>query len=168
VIEISTAVFEDTTRVELEVVGIDGNSDGGNSELSEEVVAVTLFNIDEVGDLVITRGLLALLVNSLVGIRSFSGNTVGFNEGESSIHKSTIATFVTVLRTINQILFGYGDKLLGRKEESTFNSTSGGESPARTALTLVLNRGNSTLSNPIDITRFSLESNVGGGGFLGL
>lgn len=94
-------VIEDTLRVILEVVGIDGNSDGGDLNLSEEVIAITFLNISEIGDLVRTRGHLALSINSLVGILSFSGNTVGFNESESSIHKTTVATFITVLRAVN-------------------------------------------------------------------
>lgn len=108
-------------------------------------------------NLVRTRSHLAGTINSLVGIGSFSGDTMLRDEVESSVHKTTIATFVTVLGTINQVLFGERSEFLGREEESTFNSTSGGERPARTALTLILNRSDGTLSGPVNFDTSIVE-----------
>lgn len=110
------------------------------------------------GDVVGTRGHLARTINSLVGIRFFSGDTVLFDVFESIVHKTTVATIVTVLGTVNQVLFGEGNETLTSSSESTFNSTGGGERPARTTLTLILNGGDGTLGGPVDFDTFVVQS----------
>jgi hypothetical protein len=51
---------------------------------------------------------------------------------------------------VNKLLLGKRNELSALNLISTFHGTGGRESPAGTALSLVLNRGNGTLSSPVD------------------
>lgn len=75
-----------------------------------------------------------------------------FDVLESVVHQTTVATRVS-LGAIDQLLFREIDGAGGLTgdDQSGFDSTSGGESPARTALTLILDTGNLTSGNPVDI-----------------
>ena len=66
-------------------------------------------------------------------------------------HQTTTAT-VGLGIAIDKLLFREGDELTSGNEVTTFESTSGRESPAGTAGTLVLDGGDSTLLSPIDFT----------------
>jgi hypothetical protein len=46
-------------------------------------------------------------------------------------------------------LFREGDECLGSNEGASFNGTSGGERPARSTLSLILDWSNSSFSNPV-------------------
>jgi hypothetical protein len=63
-------------------------------------------------------------------------------------------------RALNELLFREAVEFTSCDLLSTFESTSGRERPARSALTLVLDRGDSALSNPI---YFGLSGNRSGG-----
>jgi hypothetical protein len=75
---------------------------------------------------------------------------VGFSIRESSVHHTTVAAHVQP-RAVNKLLLRKRNELTGLDLMSTFERSSSGERPARTALSLVLNWGNSTLSDPVDL-----------------
>jgi len=90
-------------------------------------------------------------VASSVGIRGLGVDSlVGNDVVERVSHQTSIAAFVSVAGgTIDQVLFGEGDKAAGLDLVASFNSSGGGERPARSALALVLNSGDGTLGNPV-------------------
>jgi len=135
-------------------VGLNGDGDWspGNSSL-ELSWAVS-------GDIIVALG------NTWLGLRCFGAASpegfssevwvlslglewCGLNVLESSLHESTVATAV-LLGAVNELLLGERVELASGNEVSTLNGTSGGESPAGSALSLVLNWGDGTLSSPVD------------------
>jgi len=74
---------------------------------------------------------------------------VALNILESVVHESTIAS-VVLLGAVNELLLGEGVKLSILDLVSTLNGTGGGESPAGSALSLVLDWGDGTLGSPVD------------------
>lgn len=81
------------------------------------------------------------------GINSVVGNDVL----EGLIHQTTIATHVALSSgAVNQVLFGEGDELFSLQEVDSFDGSSGGEGPARTALSLVFDWGDSSFLSPVD------------------
>jgi intein/homing endonuclease len=86
---------------------------------------------------------------------------------ESLIHETSIATLVSLGdRAVNKVLLGKADEVVGGDEVSTLSGTGGGERPARSALTLVLNASNGTLSSPVPRRRsrgIDLSLDEGGG-----
>jgi hypothetical protein len=70
---------------------------------------------------------------------------------ETIVHKTTIATLVALgLGAVNELLLGKGDEVASLDLPSTLHRTGGRESPAGSALSLVLNRGDGTLGSPVD------------------
>jgi len=63
---------------------------------------------------------------------------------------ATVATVVTVGSAVNKLLLGERDELASGNEVGTFETTSGGEGPAGTARTLVLDGGDGTLVDPVN------------------
>ena len=61
-----------------------------------------------------------------------------------------VAISVSEVGAINELLLGERKKLTSGNEVGTLDGTSGGESPAGTALTLILDRGDGTSLNPVD------------------
>jgi len=73
---------------------------------------------------------------------------------ESVIHQTSIASVVTLRGgAINKILLRKRDEFASLQEVSTFGRTSGGKAPARTALALILNFGDGSLSSPVPLRR---------------
>lgn len=99
-------------------------------------------------------------INCLVRVAGFSVNSsVGHDVSESVRLETTLAARVARLRavvshafviTIDQVLFGKTSQSVAGQKPLSFNVTSGRESPARTALTLVLNRSNSSFGSPVE------------------
>jgi hypothetical protein len=89
---------------------------------------------------------------------------VGLPVVESGGLVTTVAT-EGKLDAIDQLLFGEGKEIARHNLVSTFSSAGGGESPAGTALTLILDGGHGTESAPVD--GGSVGGTVNGlGGFL--
>jgi len=91
--------------------------------------------------------------SGFVWVCTFGGeSSVGGNPRESSIHRSSVASVVlqNSVVTINQSFLGEADELAVRDLASSFERSGGGETPARSALSLVLHRGDSALINPVD------------------
>jgi hypothetical protein len=155
VVKIITAeLLDNTTRIELEdkLVGLDGNSNGLVNKSSLHSISIGNSDVSiSLVDLISLGGIIrALLVDGLVRIVSFRFNTIFSSVFHSIAHQTTVATFVSSSVAINELGFREGDEVLVVDEVETFKGTSSRESPARSAASLVLNRGDGTLSSPID------------------
>jgi len=158
VIKFSTTVLSDDTRtVHLEgvLIGFNEDRDGSVDEGSLELISgvgsdetVTTSNLDSLGALEI-----ALAISSSVGIVRFEFKTVLGSIFDSEIRPATVATFVLVSVAINDLLFRERKELSVVDEVEAFEDTGSGERPARAALALILDGGNSTLVSPIDGVR---------------
>jgi hypothetical protein len=152
---LTTATGEDTTviRLECKLIGLNGNWDWPDSENSFKVVNAVCF--EDVKAKNLTMGLLtvefALIILSSVLVVSLKHRWVLLKVGESSSHFSTSATIVTIVltSTVNKLLLGVRWELASLDKHGTFNSTSDGESPAWSALSLVLHWGNTSSSDPV-------------------
>ena len=76
-----------------------------------------------------------------------------FEVDEGVLHETTVATLVGFSVTVNELLLGEGEKLVVFEEVLTLNVGDGGESPARTTLTLVLDGGDGAGRHPVDLGR---------------
>lgn len=172
VIKGSTAsdVVDDTTSVVLEwgSVGFNGNRDdlsGSGSLKSLPVVGRDILVTSVLEDDFVSI-VLALAVNTLVIVRFFGLDTLLSNIGESVVHKTSVAT-VVLSGAVNELLFREREELTVEGLE-TFKSGNSGESPARSALSLVLN-GINTLASVVDGLRVGASGEVDsvllGGGF---
>jgi len=94
----------------------------------------------------------ALSSDGFVGILIFSGETVFLDVVQGSSGHTSVASHVAIgdTRAINQLLFSEAREFSSGDEEVSFQNTGGRESPARSALTLILNRGNSALNSPVN------------------
>ena len=151
VVELSTALGgDDTTSVELEgrAGSSEGNSDGLLSNSSSEGSRTLLDNLITVealgGDDDVSGGSSARKVTSLVGVRSKGSSTLVVVVVVSKIHQTTVAAVVAVSTTsaVNELLLGELDELVATEDVSRLDSSSGSESPARTALALILDGTN--------------------------
>lgn len=79
---------------------------------------------------------------------------------DGTIATTLTTTLVRVLDTRNQLLGREGLKMTSSDSSIRFNDGSGGESPARTAVTLILNRGNNTSISPINRCGKSINVNL--------
>jgi len=154
----STASLSDDTRaVELEdiFISLDGDGNGGVNEGSLKLIrrlgSDHLVTTSELEGLFLV--VLAFSVSSSVGIVRFELDTVLGNISNSSVSETTVATLVDISVTINELLFSEGEELAVVDEVETFEDTGSRERPARTAVALILNRGNGTLVSPIDGVR---------------
>jgi len=146
-----------TAGIELEGLlrSIDGNADGtnvGRSGLESSLRARGDVGVGGKGGTTVGGIVLAITVFGGVGVAGFGVDTmVGDDVGEGIIHKTTVATIVTLgRRAVDEVLLGERNEGTGVDGMSTFDGASGGERPARTALTLVLYAGNDALLSPID------------------
>ena len=160
VVKLGTAggAGDDTTSVALEghSVGLNGNRDGllGNGGL-EGSTGFVRGDIVEAGNgdgTTLLHGLVASAGSASsggvrVGVLSDHGGGLGVLE--SVVHEATIAARVG-LGALDELFLGEGNKGAGGKEVSTLHGTGGGESPAGTALSLVLDGGDGTLGSPVD------------------
>jgi hypothetical protein len=95
------------------------------------------------------------LVSGFVWVVSLELKLVRLGVLESVLLETTVATVVTPLEAggaVNELLLGERDEATGGEEVSTFEGTSGGESPAGTALTLILDSGDGTLGSPVNVS----------------
>jgi hypothetical protein len=150
-------VREDSFRVELEVIGI--NSDGnwllGNGD--GELVNISLGNIMVRWDFEISSLDFASSRDWVVWVFVFSGDSVFFNIFESVVHKSSIASLVSVgWWAVNQLRFRERLEFFGsEKGRGSFKRSNSGESPAWSALSLVFDgsNGNGRSSSPVNGVR---------------
>lgn len=155
VVEVSTAWgwVDNTTSVELEdhLVSFDGNGDWSLLDCSFHLWWAVGSNISVSLVLDSDGEFLARATLSSVWVSSFGGDTVVSNVLEGVVHKTTIATQVTVwLGAVNQLLFRERYELASGDGIHTFEWASGWEGPAWSAWSLVLDWGNSVLISPVD------------------
>jgi len=149
----TTTSGEDTGLVELEgrLISFDGNRDGSVNQSSLELISA--LGGDEFVtsvDLISLLGVItALAISSSVGIVRFSFETVGGSVFHSLVHPTTLASVISGV-AIKDLLFREREELTSLDEVETFESTGGRERPARAALSLILDGGNSTLVSPIN------------------
>jgi len=156
VVEVGSASGgDDSTGVHLEgeLVGLDGNGDGSEVEGGLELGDGSGGHVLESSDLTDTLGLVvsAGSLGGLVGVVTLGLERVGLGVLESEVHESTVATVVTVgLGAVNELLLGERGELAGGNELSTLDGTGGGEGPAGSAHSLVLDGGDTSLGDPVD------------------
>jgi hypothetical protein len=154
--------IENTSRVELESILVSFNSDGDGlkSNSGLEGIQVVGSDVNVLGDLGNGSAGLARSSLSSVGVRSFRAKSIVADDVlEGIIHQSSIASLVSkARRAVNQLLLRERNKLSSLEGMSSFNGSSGGERPARSTLSLVLDGGNSVVISPVDGIRNSDQS----------
>jgi len=147
---------EDTTGVHLEdvLVGLDGDGDGGLVNGSLELGDGVSGNVGVAGNLDLLEGLVGLAGTSLagaggVGVVRLELLSVGLEVVEGVALPATVAT-VGGLVARDNLLLREGEEGASLEEVSTLDGAGGGESPAGTASSLVLDGVNGTLGSPVD------------------
>jgi hypothetical protein len=157
--------------LERVVAGIDGNRGRllGNGSLESRLRTRRDISVSRDGSTNIGRVVSALSLDSLIRVRSLGVNSsVADDVFESIIHQSTITSVVSERgRAIEQLLLGERDKVSGGDLVDTLGGSSGGESPASSALSLVLDSSDSTLSGPVNRGRGISGLGLEGGRGLG-
>jgi len=175
----ASGLVVDSGLVELEGVvrGIDGHrdrADGGGGGL--EVLLASGLDVLEAGNVsgLVVNGVTALKgALGLVGIAGLAVDSVVLDHVlEGSRHETTLATVVSAVPgTVEKVLLGETDESVVVQEPLTLHGTGGGERPAASALSLVLDGSDSALESPIDRSRGSvvggLFEKVIGGDFSG-
>jgi len=132
------------------LVSLDGDSNGTGVQGSLEV-SNTNRHREVAGGIGNTLGFVgsATLVVGFVRVVSLKDDSVLLSVVESVILPATIATVVEV-DTVNILLLGEGEESGVLNLEVSLKSTSGREGPAGSALTLILDRGDSTSFSPVN------------------
>jgi hypothetical protein len=162
--------------VELEgrLRSINSNASGTQIDLGLEVVLVSLVHVDvglegssAVGSFVVASSVLSGVGVAGFGVNSLVGDDVVHGLG----HESSIASLVSLAGgAIHQVLFRQRNELLGGDEVASLSGSSGGERPARSALSLVLDGGNGSSGVPVPAGGKSLRgrgADGAGGGVFG-
>jgi len=128
-----------------------------------ELVHVLRLNISESSGLNLGLGMGSVSASSVlssVGVITFKLGKVRFEVFEAEVHETTTAS-VSSFAAVHKLLLREGDELATLQEVGAFHRTSGGESPARSALLLIFDGSDSTLGHPVNRIRevFSLELN---------
>merc|ERR1711881_828497 len=151
----------DTAGVHLErwVGSINGDRDGSSGGGgSLESAFVTLGDSSDITTNVgFVKVALTILSSVRIGILSVK-TTSRDNVLECIIHKTTVATHVsTGARAVNKLLLSKRSELAALGEVGTFGGSDSTESPAGSALTLILNGGHVSLGSPVNGGRVVLE-----------
>jgi len=149
---------QNTTLVELEgrLISLNGDRDGlgvnGGTQSVLSVSDVLVSRDHGVGLSSAGRGL-ASAISSSVGVSSLSAQAILHDIFEGVVHQTTVTASVTVSTSaVNKLLFGERVQDTMFQEDSTLNTASGGEGPARSALSLIFHTSNSTLLRPVQGT----------------
>merc|ERR1711881_825597 len=151
----------DTAGVHLErwVGSINGDRDGSSGGGgSLESAFVTLGDSSDITTNVgFVKVALTILSSVRIGILSVK-TTSRDNVLECIIHKTTVATHVSIgARAVNKLLLSKRSELAALGEVGTFGGSDSTESPAGSALTLILNGGHVSLGSPVNGGRVVLE-----------
>jgi hypothetical protein len=150
-----STVVEDTSSVTLEVVvgSINGNASWSSSDGRFQGGDAVVLDGSVGGSSDNTLGFGGFASSGLgnVWVRSLEFHWVGHGILESISFKTTIATIAVVI-AINELGFSKLEEGSGLDEVSTLHSSGGGESPAGTTLSLVLDWVNSTFSSPVNLS----------------
>jgi len=140
---------------------INGDTSGSHVNLLLEVTLVSSVDIGEAFESGTNIGLVedAVSVLGSVWVAALGVNSiVGDDVLHGLSHESSITSLVSLIaRAIHKILLRQRDEFLLSKEVASLSGSSGGESPARTALLLVLNWGDCSKSVPVPLGREILQ-----------
>ena len=159
----SAEVLDNTTKVELESKRgtIDGNRNWSFSKSSGEGLWVLW------GDILVARehvnGTLGIArsISTLIWVVRLSVHHVSLGVIEGVVHETTIAALVALLLgAVNELLLRERWELTVLLEVGTLHGTGGRESPAGTALSLVLDWGDGTFLSPVDAVVLHVSSTV--------
>jgi len=152
----------DTARVEAPVGGIKSDREGTVLVKSSDHGVLIVINHEPLGEVILDLALvkLASLVNTDIRIVLLRDHTLTDGIGESIGHETTVAALIAnllsgagvihaVLITVDKLLLRDERKLLVSKEPHTLHVASGRESPAGTAVGLILHVSHSTLIDPV-------------------
>lgn len=153
----SARSVENTRFVLHDSVGVDGDGDNSLGDGGLELVVVRSWNIGvsrNLGDW--SSSSLASSLDGGVRVGGLGLDSVVSDVLEGVVHPTTVATMVSVgSGAVNQLLLGEGGERVTSDLVGCFSGHDGGESPAGTALSLVLDGDDGALLNPVH------------GGFLG-
>ena len=94
-------------------------------------------------------GLFAWSISGSVSVVLFVISSIWFVPFESVVHKSSVATLVTIFRTVDKLLFSITFKFASFDCHGSFKCCYGRESPAWSTLTLVFDFVDGTFLSPI-------------------
>jgi len=150
---VTASALDDTRAVELEDVFISFDGDGDWLSDQSSLEGISVLSGDEVRSTVGLDGNslleLASAVDSLVWVGELEFETVVSSVGEGFNWVTTVATIIVGV-TVNNLLLREAEKLVVVDLVPSFQDTGGGESPARTALALILDLGDGTLASPVN------------------
>merc|ERR1719427_794673 len=148
----------DTFAVELErlVAGIDcyaAGTLGGNGSLEGILVARLNINEADVPGPLVPWVVPALVILPLVWVSLLSVDApVVLDVLEGGVHESTLAAHVAVFpAAVNKVLLRKAGENTSCAVVHRLQGSCGGEAPARSALTLVLHRGDRSVLPPVDV-----------------
>ena len=128
---------EDSGRVGLEDSLISLNGDGDGLQVESRLEGINVGGLDHnvgIGTNLTLGGIIrAVTIEGSVRVVSLEHEGVGLCVLEGSLLETTVATKVQIsdtLGAVNEVLLGERDEGTSGNEVGTFESTSGGESPA--------------------------------------
>jgi hypothetical protein len=141
---------EDTSGVVLPWLSIaaDGQRHGFEGSIDGRLASSNRNNLANANSRRASAGS-ATSINTTVRVARFGIKSVSLDPAKSFTGVSTTASRVGVI-AINELLRSSGGDTTSSDEVSRFRFFSGGESPARTTLSLILNCGGLSSCNPID------------------
>lgn len=146
-----------TSVVELESLGGSVDANGNWADRTDSVHQIVLIatsdaNVSCSGSCFVGRAVTARRISAFIRVAAFGiDSTIVFDVVESILDDSTVASTVAVAgAAVDQVLFAHRDQLTSFTEVLSFQSSSGRERPAASALSLILNSGNETLIAPIN------------------
>jgi len=164
----------DTARVEAPVGGINTDRERSVVVESSDHGVLVVVNEEPLAEVILDLALVELagLVNTDIRIVRLRDHTDADSIGESIGHETTVAALIAnllsgarelhaVLLTVDKLLLRDKRKLLVGKEPCTLHVASGRESPAGTAVGLVLHFSDGTVINPVLLIRVGSEAVVG-------
>jgi len=133
------------------LVSLDGNGDGSDVESGEEgafALGVDVLPLDDidVGGMRVVVGAVSISTGVGVGLLELSFVISQVVEGGGLV---STAAAVGLRDAIDELLLREGVELSGPDLVSTFEGTSGGEGPAGSTLSLVLDGGDGTIISPV-------------------
>mmetsp|Transcript_23004 Transcript_23004/g.58609 ORF Transcript_23004/g.58609 Transcript_23004/m.58609 type:complete len:383 (-) Transcript_23004:332-1480(-) len=150
-------VLDDTALVELEdgLVRLDGDRHRLLRNGLHQGVGVLVIDVFVAGHAALrdARGARALGASAVLGricVAVLGAHILVLEVLERRVHAAAVAAHVAILRAINQLLLAEGLELAGGDLPSALDGTSGGETPARAALALILHRRHRALRGPVD------------------
>jgi len=153
----AVAVLHDTSHVCLPSLGgINGDGEwttGGDEGLHGGFGVLDILVAGDLDGNLFELGLVAGSGTSHSGgvwVLGFGVNTAILNNPfEGVVHESSLASVVSVVGALDEFFLGEGLEVLGGQVVLTFHVSGGGERPAGSALSLVLDVGDGSVLSPI-------------------